>query len=275
MQTFRTAAATLAAAGIDSPLVDARALLAHVLDCAPLEAGFRELTPEQQRHFEELVARRASREPLQHILGTAWFGPLELHVGPGVFIPRPETEVLADWAVGQIPGTSDAGVHVLDLCTGSGALAAYVAKHRPHARIVAVERSAEALSFARRNVPDNVELLQADVLDTQALAPFFGWADVIVCNPPYVPESQDLQPEVYRDPHEAVFSGADGMELIDALAPIIYDLLAPGGVVGLEHDDSTSERVQQTFHLCGLEDVQALKDLTGRARFVIARRGEG
>lgn len=120
--------------------------------------------------FEALVARRAQREPLQHIVGEAWFGPLTLKVGPGVFIPRPETEVLADWAVQQLSG----GENVVDLCTGSGALAAYVATLVPTARVTAVELSPAAARYAQQNLPTNVNLVIGDATDSGLLSRWPG-----------------------------------------------------------------------------------------------------
>lgn len=265
-QALADATTRLAAAGVDSAAHDARALAAFALGCEPLEVGLRRGEPMPET-FSGLVARREAREPLQHILGSAWFGPLELKVGPGVFIPRPETEVLADWAVRTAPGGK---IKVLDLCSGSGALAAYVAHYLPEAEITAVELSSEALAFTRANLPDRVRLLQADAADPTLLAG--ERFDLVVSNPPYVPDSPDLAPEVYFDPHEAVFSGASGMELIDAMAPNLFRLLTPGGLVGVEHDDTTSELVQAALRGAGLTEVRPMADLTGRDRFVIGRR---
>ena len=224
--------------------------------------------------YEALVARREHREPLQHVLGVAWFGSLELEVGPGVFIPRPETEVLAEWGVRQLRGIDSP--LVVDLCTGSGALAAYIAHEAPNARVYAVELSDAAFSYAQRNLADSgVTLIQGDVTDLEILAELNGSVDLLVTNPPYVPETDDLEPEVYADPHEAVFSGTDGMTLIRQMVPTVSRLLKPRGRVGIEHDDTTSSLVQAALHDAGgFTAIKPLTDLTGTPRFVTALRDE-
>ncbi|AFH51775.1 Protein methyltransferase hemK [Corynebacterium pseudotuberculosis 267] len=266
--SLRDAEATLEAAGVASPRMLAQIIAAHLLGCTLMELGLRmrEPTPDQ---FEALVARRAQREPLQHIIGKAWFGPLILKVGPGVFIPRPETEVLADWAVQQLSG----GETVVDLCTGSGALAAYVATLVPTTKVTAVELSPSAAHYAQENLPPSVNLIIGDATDPNVLRPLMGTVDVLVSNPPYVPETPDLTPEVYYDPAMAVFSGKDGMDMIKLLIPVIHELLAPHGRVGIEHDDATSLAVLQEFRAHGgFEEITVVKDLTGRNRFVTASK---
>lgn len=253
----------LGEAGVDSPEVDARLIAAHLLGTHHLMLDRRCPTP---AGFEEMIARRARREPLQHILGTAPFGHLDLAVGPGVFTPRPETEVLADWAVRRLSLLDAKNPLVVDLCTGSGALAQYIASLVPGARVVGVEKQASALDYARRNAPD-ASIVEGDVTEA-ILGELHGKVDLVVTNPPYVPETDDLQPEVYADPHEAVFGGADGMSVIEKMTPLIVALLRPGGIVGLEHDDTTSQAVQEEFRQAGLVDVEALNDLAGRPRFV-------
>ncbi|WP_407919177.1 peptide chain release factor N(5)-glutamine methyltransferase [Corynebacterium uterequi] len=258
-------AARLAAAGCPSPEVDARLLAAHLLGVPALSMDRWGPAP---AGFDELIERRVAREPLQHITGSAAFGHLDLAVGPGVFIPRPETELLADWAVTH--AKRRAAPVVVDLCTGSGAIAQYVASMCPDATVVGVDASASALEFARRNAPD-VTLVQADVREL-ILPELHGRVDVVVSNPPYVPLDDGLEPEVYHDPPEAVFSGADGMDLIRAFMPLVVALAAPGAVVGVEHDDSTSAAVVDTFRDAGLVNVEAMTDLAGRPRFVTAAK---
>ncbi|WBT09791.1 peptide chain release factor N(5)-glutamine methyltransferase [Corynebacterium sp. SCR221107] len=271
-QALLEATATLEQAGVDTPAVDARALVAHVLGIEPLEVGLRRrdvlAAPDYDR-LVHLVASRRLRHPLQHLIGTAWFGPLELKVGPGVFIPRPETEVLADWAARRLRNARNP--KVLDLCTGSGALAGYLAHELPQAQVSAVELSEQAYSYAQLNIGQHVRLVRADAVDP---ALFYGELfDAVVSNPPYVPETPDLAPEVYFDPHEAVFSGADGMEFIRKLVPQMARLAAPGAIIGIEHDDSTSQQVHHLVAESGyFDDVAVLVDLTGRARFVTATR---
>lgn len=266
-QALADAASRLAAAGVDSPDVDARLIAAHLAGTGPLGLDPRGDVP---AGFWELLARREAREPLQHVLGTAPFGHLDIKVGPGVFVPRPETEVLADWAVKKLSLIDAASPVVVDLCTGSGAIAQYIASLVPSARVVAVEKQDPALDYARRNAPD-VTVVQGDVTEN-ILPELQGTVDLVVSNPPYVPEGDGLQPEVYADPHEAVFAGRDGMTVIVKMTPLIHRLLKPGGIVGIEHDDTTSGAVQATLRDAGFVDVAPLADLSGRARFVTARK---
>ena len=263
---------TLREAGIDSPEADARLLAAHVLGVAPMQLMFAEAPADFGGRYTELVDRRAGREPLQHITGTAPFYGVDLAVGPGVFIPRPETEVLAEWAVRKLIDAPPAPT-VVDLGSGTGALAIAVARARPDANVYAVERSEAARAYLQRNVEKlalQVNVVAGDMTDPELLAGI--GADVVVTNPPYVPETPELQAEVYADPHEAVFSGADGMAAIRGLVPVVKQMLKDGGAVGIEHDDTTSEAVQAELRAGGFADVRALEDLTGRARFVTASK---
>lgn len=268
--SLRQATDRLSAAGVDSAANDARLIAAHLLGVGRMDL-FRHGDDPVPEGFDEMVARRVRREPLQHILGVAPFGPLDLAVGPGVFIPRPETEVLADWAVRRVQAVPTP--RVVDLCTGSGALAAYLAQARADAVVAGVEKHPAALEYARRNLPRHVRLVAGDVTDPDVLAEWQGTCDLVVANPPYVPETPDLAPEVYRDPPEAVFAGATGMDVITAMAETVHRLLRPGGAVGMEHDDTTSAAVQEIFagH-GGFGGVAPLRDLTGRARFVTASK---
>ncbi|MDN5784737.1 MAG: peptide chain release factor N(5)-glutamine methyltransferase [Corynebacterium casei] len=283
-EALRIAAGRLRAVGVDSAEWDARMLLAHVLNVGHMDIpSTQEATHAEQ--FYALIDRRAQREPLQHIIGTAPFGPLDLEVGPGVFIPRPETETLADWAVNYLnqhfPRAKFAGAGeslapaVVDLCTGSGALAAYIAHYRPDVQVFAVELSDASLPFTQRNLAGtSVQIIQSDVTSVELLNKLeavVGRVDLVVTNPPYVPEDPNLAPEVYHDPHDAVFSGVEGMDTINAMLPNVLKLLARGGAVGIEHDDSTSELVQRAANQAGLVNVSPLKDLGGTARFVLAK----
>ncbi|UPW11031.1 peptide chain release factor N(5)-glutamine methyltransferase [Gordonia terrae] len=279
---LRAGTACLAAAGIDSARHDADWLMAHVLG---VDAGrlvlMDAIDDAQARAFRSAVERRARRIPLQHIVGTAAFGPVELAVGPGVFSPRPETEYLLEWAVDRLrerPGSALAA----DFCSGSGALAIGVAAMSPGTRVVAVEADEDALVWLRRNVTDaatvvgsRVEVVAADVTDPEQIADSvpMGSVSVLVTNPPYVPLDAAVGPEVAHDPARAVFGGADGMSVIEPMVPVIARTLAPGGVVGIEHDDTTADAVVACLHAHGdFEDVTRHADLTGRPRFVTARR---
>ena len=183
-----------------------------------------------------------------------------------------QTEVLAEWAVRKLIDAPSAPT-VVDLGSGTGALAIAVARDRPDAIVYAVERSETARAYLQRNVEKQapqVKVVAGDMTDPELLAGI--GADVVVSNPPYVPETPELQAEVYADPHEAVFSGADGMAAIRGLVPAVKQMLKDGGAVGIEHDDTTSEAVQAELRAGGFADVRALEDLTGRARFVTASK---
>ncbi|PAT04668.1 protein-(glutamine-N5) methyltransferase, release factor-specific [Corynebacterium sp. NML 150383] len=268
------ATSILADAGVPTPDVDARLLAAHVLGMSPMAVMFADVDETFAERFAGVVKRRAQREPLQHITGTAPFGPLDLAVGPGVFIPRPETEVLADWAVRTLAGTL--APTVVDMGTGSGALAIYVASHIPEARVYAVELSATAREYAARNAASNgvgITLVDASMTDPQLLRDLDGAVDLVVANPPYVPDTPNLEPEVYCDPPEAVFSGADGMDAIRGLVPVAQRLLRPGGWLGVEHDDVTSTSTCSVIEACGgFGPPTVLRDLAGRNRFVCASK---
>lgn len=276
---LRTAAARrLAAAGIDSAAGEAAALLAHVLGIAPGRLVLvDQVAPADAAAYEALVARRVRRIPLQHLTGQAHFAGVELTVGPGVFVPRPETELLADWAVRTAAAMPDRPLRVADLCAGSGALALAVAAAIPRAQVVAVERAPAALEYLRRNVaaqPDEVarrvHVVAGDVLDRSR------WpqpCDLIVSNPPYVPAAAPVTDEVAHDPAEAVFSGDRGMDLITAMVPVIAGALAPGGAAAVEHDDTAAAETVAAFTADGrFTDVVGHDDLAGRPRYVTARR---
>lgn len=269
----------LARAGIESARSDAEWLFAHVLDVDRGRLAFVDEPDATARaRYRDLVARRARRIPLQHIIGRAAFGPVDVAVGPGVFVPRPETEVMLEWAVESLRSVTDP--LVADLCSGSGALAIAIAVSVPSARVVAVEKSPAALLWLRRNVEnlgvgDRVAVLGADVTDHAGLREHIpdGSLDLVVANPPYVPADTEVSPEVDADPAEAVFAGSDGMAVITPLANVAVRLLAADGFIGVEHDDSTSSQVVDAFTATGsFEEVLARRDLAGRPRFVTARR---
>ncbi len=281
---LRWAQTVLSAAGVESPRADADWLLAALLgvDRGRL-AVIDTLGTEVRDRFREAIGRRSRRIPLQHIIGTTHFGPAELAVGPGVFIPRPETEFLLEWAAAQ--SSSSRRSTVVDLCSGSGALAIAVALMVPTARVHAVEKSPAALEWLRRNVSRvgadvsaRITVHAGDVTDLEQMRTLLpvGAVDVVVANPPYVPSAADVTPEVSHDPSDAVFGGADGMTVIRPMLAVIAELLRADGVMGLEHDDSTAIQVMAAVESTDrFGDVRAHKDLTGRPRFVTARRVAG
>lgn len=266
------AARTLAQAGIDSAHVDAELLAAHVAGVNRGVLRFHDPDDGFYDGYRTLVDARARRIPLQHLTATAAFGPLLLAVGPGVFIPRPETEALLEWALKQpLP---DSPV-VVDLCTGSGALAAALADGTPGAHVVAVEDSPEALAYARRNCEGrDVELVEADVTSPGLLSERDGTVDLLVSNPPYIPDGAVLDPEVAEhDPAHALFGGPDGMRVIGPIVTLAARLLRPGASVGVEHDDETAAATVDLFERSGaFTDVTSRRDLAGRPRFVTATR---
>jgi release factor glutamine methyltransferase len=271
-QAIADAAAVLAAAGVDSARVDAEYLAAHAVGVDRARVMFAEPDPAFYPRFRDLVERRAQRIPLQHLIGTAAFGPVEVQVGPGVFIPRPETEALLEWAMNQPLPPSPV---IVDLCTGSGALALALAHTWPQAQVVAVEKSPEALVYARRNCAGSaVEVLEADVTVPSLLADRDGTVDLLVSNPPYIPDGAELDPEVIdHDPAAALFGGPDGMSVIVPIIALAARLLRPGGKLGIEHDDTTADQVVAALDRDGtFGDITARRDLTGRPRFVTATR---
>ncbi|HVH23386.1 MAG TPA: peptide chain release factor N(5)-glutamine methyltransferase [Pseudonocardia sp.] len=270
----------LAAAGVGSPRVDAELLAAQVVGVPRGRLLLQPLADaEQVAQLMELVKRRAAREPLQHLLGSAVLGPVAVAVGPGVFIPRPETELLLEWGLAQLTETSSP--LVLDLCTGSAALALAVAASRPDARVHAVEADPGALAWAGHNIAEHVAaggspvvLHAADVRWSDLLVELEGRVDLVLCNPPYVPDGTPVPPEVADwDPPGAVFGGPDGLEIIRAVIATSAGLLCYGGHLALEHDASQGESVPALLRRRRvLTDVLDHRDLAGRPRFATARR---
>lgn len=273
------AAAELRRAGVPSPENDARLLLSHVLGEDPaLWWSRREVGSADVQEFDALIARRAERIPLQHLTGKAYFGRLELAVGPGVFTPRPETETMMMWAAEQLAARqagSGRDQVVVDLCTGSGAIARSIALEVPAATVYAVELSGEALPWAERNLAGtDVRLLHADMAD--ALPELDGTVDLVTANPPYVPlDAYDTVAVEARDhdPSLALFSGADGLDAITVVTRVAARLLRPGGLLTFEHAEvqaaSAPQVVLDSQHFAQVRDRA---DLTGRPRFVTAVR---
>lgn len=269
--------ATAALAQVPSPRVDAELLAAHLLhggSRAELQRALlmgEQLTPAQVAEYEVLVARRACREPLQYITGRAPFYRLELSVGPGVFVPRPETELLVEEALKVLSARADTAPgwsRVVDLCTGSGAIAAAIKSELPAAQVFAVELSEDAIPYARKNLePLGVHLVQGDALT--ALTELIGTFDVVLSNPPYIPPANvPVDPEAaLHDPDMALYGGgADGMQMPAAIAARAYELLTPGGFFMMEHDDTQEEAVAELLARVGFERCYPVRDLNGRPR---------
>ncbi|RWA22041.1 peptide chain release factor N(5)-glutamine methyltransferase [Mycolicibacterium brumae] len=288
-ELISAAEATLAAAGVDSPRADAELLAAHAAGVDRSRIAVWAVTGHTpDTHvadcYRQLIDARAARAPLQHLTGYAAFGPLTLRVGPGVFVPRPETEALLEWALGveasnpvassRRASSSNPAVAV-DLCAGSGALGLALAHHHPDARVWLVENSPAALAYTRRNAEPypNVTVLDADATDPGLLGELNGRVDLLVCNPPYIPDGAALPAEAAADPDRALFGGPDGMSVIGPLAAVAARLLRPGGAIGVEHDDTTAEATVAVLRDAGVfDDIVARTDLTGRPRFVTAVR---
>ena len=271
------ATARLAAAGVASPGHDAAELLAHVLGTTRGRLVLvDEVDPGRVAAYDELVTRRAAREPLQHLTGLAHFRHVELRVGPGVFVPRPETELLAGWAIGEAGRVLAAGRApvVVDLCTGSGAIARALVDEVPGAVVHAVELDEAAHRWAERNLAGTgTDLRHGDM--ATAFDDLAGTVDVVTCNPPYIPLEawESVAPEARdHDPHLALFSGNDGLDAMRVLAARAALLLRPGGVLGAEHADEQGDSAPAVFSATGRwAEVRDHRDLAGRARFLTAR----
>lgn len=278
MTTLRTAVAeaarTLRDAGVPSARHDAEVLAALALG---VDLGRLWLQDRPGPGFPDFVARRAAREPLQHITGRAGFRHLDLAVGPGVFVPRPETEVVAGAAVQEARRLGGTPV-VVDLGTGSGAIALAVADEVPGAEVHAVEVSPAALAWARRNLAahprgGSVDLRPGDMAG--AFPDLDGRVDVVVSNPPYIPVGAVVRdPEVAAyDPPEALWSGPDGLAALQVVERVAARLLRPGGLAVVEHADAQGQSGPAVFTATGRwTDVADRSDLAGRPRFVTARR---
>ena len=298
------AAARLAEAGVESPRAEAELIAAHVhgvrrteLHAVP-DAAF-------DARFWEGVGRRAAREPLQHITGRAYFRYLELEVGPGVFVPRPETEVMTGWAIDRLREMDVAEPVVVDLGTGSGAIALSIAQEVPRARVHAVEADPIARGWTERNVErcavaapytkGRVSLYGADFTvgltadftagltadftagltaapGTGELRELDGKVDLVISNPPYIPLGASVPPEVGEyDPPAALWSGEDGLDAIRGVERAARRLLRPGGLVAVEHGAPQGAAVYWVFcEEAGWRDTRNHKDLARRDRFVTA-----
>jgi release factor glutamine methyltransferase len=265
------ASALLAAAGVPSPRVDAELLAAHVLGVPRGRLALAQWSPTAAAQFETLVSRRAARVPVQYLTGVAGFRRIELSVGPGVFIPRPESECLAGWALATLPGLGPAPL-VVDLCAGSGAIALAIADEFPAALVHAVEADDAAFEWLARNTAGTA--VRAHHCDLAGLGPLAGTVALVTANPPYLPADLAgvVEPEV-RDyePAAALWVAGDGLAVVRRVVDRAAELLRPGGRLAVEHADDQQEPVLSLVRGRGWADATGHPDLAGRPRFVTAR----
>jgi release factor glutamine methyltransferase len=271
----------LAAAGITDPDVDADLLIGHVLDQSrgEVQAGSildRPVSTAEAELIAALLARRSTREPLQHIVGRAPFRALSLHVGPGVFVPRPETEQVAQFAIDALRSMPDAAPIGIDLGTGSGAIALALATEVPNARIFAIENSSEAFAWTTRNFEqvgaDNATLVFGDLAD--AFADLDGTVAVVISNPPYIPaDAIPRDPEVRLfDPAHALFGGKDGLDVVRSVSATGMRLLRSGGVLVIEHGELQGSDIRVLLTADGWRAAATHRDYTSRDRATTALR---
>ena len=280
-QLVAGATQVLAEAGVSSPAYDARALAAHALGLERLPILDPELDADFTIRFAELVERRRQRKPLQHLVGSTGFRFLTLAVEPGVFVPRPETESVAQVAIDEANRLVAAGHSpiVVDLCCGAGGIAVSVAVEVPGSLVTAVDLSAAAVALTRRNARSAgvgaLRLEQGDVRETELLADLDGAVDIVVSNPPYIPpDAVPIEPEVRdHDPDLALYGGGeDGLEIPRAVMAAAHRLLKPGGLFVMEHAEVQEAAAQAAATQAGFTDVHTIEDLSGRPRAVVGRR---
>jgi release factor glutamine methyltransferase len=259
------------------PEIDASILLEHLLGCTRSEVQLKllRLTPDEtqelDRSLRRLVLRRQNAEPVQYITGMAPFRYLEYEVGPGVLIPRPETESLVSLVLEATKPTSRTKISVIDLGSGSGCIAISLATERKNLKVTAVENSAAALPWLYKNIArlsPSVRVIESDV-STACIGETF---QIVVANPPYIPKGQLLPVEVRKEPAEALFGGGlDGVEAPAAFISAALRLLSPGGLLALEHDESQGSAVATLLEE-SFTNINLVNDLTGRPRFTTARK---
>jgi release factor glutamine methyltransferase len=267
-------------AGIESFHADAEILLGFVLDLSRGELQVKAITGEllneaEEIKFLELVAKRAERFPLQHLTGVAYFRQLELKVGPGVFVPRFETETVTQLAVDALKAVPSDNPIAVDLATGSGAIAISLAVEVPNAQVFAVELSEDALVYTKQNFAKyapTATLVQGDLAD--AFPELNGQVDVLVSNPPYIPDDMiPIYPEVHlHDPSMALYGGADGLDLVRKVEASAKRLLRKGGALVIEHADMQGDAIRELILNLGWRQCSTHKDLSGRDRATTAIR---
>jgi release factor glutamine methyltransferase len=279
---FRNRAiARLTDAGVATPEVDADLLIGHVLELSRGEVQAKaiagvELRADQLDELEPMLARRVAREPLQHITGLAYFRSLALQVGPGVFVPRPETEQVAQYAIDSLRAVPGPEPIAVDLGTGSGAIAFALATEVPHAAVYAVEVSPEAFEWTSRNREftraANATLLLGDLAD--AFGELDGRVDVVISNPPYIPDDaipRDVEVQLH-DPAVALYGGADGLDIVHQVSATALRLLHPGGTLVIEHGELQGQAIAGLLAVDGWTAIATHHDLLGRDRATTALR---
>ncbi len=278
---LRRASERLARVGVPDPVVDAELLAGHVLGAgrgAVQAAAIRGagIDSVASARIDRLIDRRATREPLQHIIGTAPFRHLELRVGPGVFVPRPETEMVAQLAIDALMAAASPSPIAVDLGTGSGAIALALATEVPHARVHAAENSVDAFVWTEENFravgADNARLAFVDLAD--AFPELDGTVSVLVSNPPYVPDAAiPRDPEVrFFDPPAALYGGEDGLDVVRVLSGVGLRLLHSGGTIVIEHGEWQGEPIRDLLTADGWRATATHPDLTMRDRATTAIR---
>lgn len=277
-ELLRRATATLDDAGVPSPEADAELLAAHVFGMSRGElaaAAFRGDAAPASGIFEALVARRAAREPLQHLTGVAPFRHLELRVGPGVFVPRPETEMVAQLAIDALRAVPDGAPIAVDLGTGSGALALAMATEVPYAEVHAAENAVDAFVWAKENFAAHAPHAHlAFVHLADAFPELDGTVSVVVSNPPYVPDAAiPRDPEArFWDPPSALYGGPDGLDVVRVLSGAALRLLRPGGTLVIEHGEWQGGPIRDLLAQDGWRAAATHPDLTTRDRATTALR---
>lgn len=283
LNVVRTAAAKLKAVGLDSADYEVKLLLEQVLSQDPLLLSSEYvLTDTQLAEFSTMLSLREKRIPLQYILGTAPFGPIELLVGEGVFIPRFETELMLEKAMAWLQTRRQENPKIMDLASGSGAIGLALANQIANAQIILVEKDLSALQWLKKNIDNivfaknvQVDWLKADVTEVKNFLSYRASIDLITFNPPYVPVASEVSPEVAYDPPQAVFAEDNGLQIIKDSIPTLKFILKPGGRFFLEHDETHAAAVKTVFEQSlGFSNLESLLDYAGRTRFLTGIYGK-
>ena len=292
-ELLQNAIARLRKAGVDSPQYDARVLFAHAcgvslsdLNKALILGDLNDFPPDYASKYSDFISRRASREPLQHITGHAPFRYLDLSVGKGVFVPRPETEVVVQEGIDWIRANNLNNPVVVDLCAGSGAIGLSVVTEVADAQVWAVEKSPEAFQYLQKNyrkiaeeydISNRYHAILGDATDANLpeISAIKGLVDLVITNPPYVPENQPVEQIEARDydPEMALYGGSqDGLLIPQKIMEASFEYLRPGGIMIMEHDITQGKALSDYAQNIGFGSAKVKNDLTNRARFVVCKK---